>query len=203
MKRSSFAATLLASLSFQGTSAALTSYQLPNDWLVEYEASSCGLRISKHVEGQGVSRVPVFESDARLLTVGHGDVDDITIMVAGNVDNFPKVQTRSSVMACGDGLLDNASGSFTFGGSIVLDDANGSTTDFNVAFNSTDANRLSFTAHAKDAFSATNGTNFVSLTYNSPADEEIYGMGLQYSEWDFKGKSVPLISTEAGVGRGL
>ena len=85
----------------------------------------------------------------------------------------------------------------------MLDDANGSTTDFNVAFNATDTNRLSFKATAKDAYSATNGTNFLSMTYNSPADEEIYGMGLQYSEWDFKGKSVPLISTEAGVGRGL
>ena len=72
-----------------------------------------------------------------------------------------------------------------------------------MAFNATDTNRLSFKATAKDAYSATNGTNFFSMTYNSPADEEIYGMGLQYSEWDFKGKSVPLISTEAGVGRGL
>ena len=41
------------------------------------------------------------------------------------------------------------------------------------------------------------------MTYGSHIDEEIYGMGLQYSEWDFKGKSVPLISEEAGVGRGL
>ena len=43
-----------------------------------------------------------------MLTVGHGDVDDITIMVAGNVDNFPKVQTRSSVMNCREPELDNA-----------------------------------------------------------------------------------------------
>ena len=28
-------------------------------------------------------------------------------------------------------------------------------------------------------------------------------MGLQYSEWNFKGKTVPLISDEAGVGRGI
>ena len=41
------------------------------------------------------------------------------------------------------------------------------------------------------------------MTYNSPVDEEIYGMGLQYTEWNLKGKSVPLITTEAGVGRGL
>ena len=106
-------------------------------------------------------------------------------------------------MNCGDAEVDNATGSFAFGGSIVLDEANGIATDFSMNFNSTDANRLSFTAQAKDAFSATNGTNFLSMTYNSPVDEEIYGMGLQYSEWDFKGKSVPLISTEAGVGRGL
>ena len=72
-----------------------------------------------------------------------------------------------------------------------------------MAFNATDTNRLSFTAKAKDALSETIGTNYLSMTYNSPRDEEIYGMGLQYSEWDFKGKSVPLISTEAGVGRGL
>lgn len=41
------------------------------------------------------------------------------------------------------------------------------------------------------------------MTYKSEVDEAIFGMGLQYSEWDFKGKSVPLISDEAGVGRGL
>ena len=203
MKRSTFAATLLASLSFQGTVATLQSFQLQNDWLVEYEPGNCGLKISKFVEGQGVSRVPVFESDAHLLTVGHGDVDDITIMVAGNVDNFPKVQSRSTLMNCGEAEVDNAAGSFAFGGQIVLDEANGSATEFSVAFNSTDTNKLSFKAQAKEAFSATNGTNFFSMTYNSPVDEEIYGMGLQYSEWDFKGKSVPLITTEAGVGRGL
>lgn len=28
-------------------------------------------------------------------------------------------------------------------------------------------------------------------------------MGLQYTVWNFKGKDVPLVSTEGGVGRGL
>ena len=54
-----------------------------------------------------------------------------------------------------------------------------------------------------DALSEVNDTNYFSMTYTSPVDEEIYGMGLQYSEWDMKGKTVALITTEAGVGRGL
>lgn len=41
------------------------------------------------------------------------------------------------------------------------------------------------------------------MSYASDTDEEIYGMGLQYTVWDFKGRSVPLISAEGGVGRGL
>jgi len=62
---------------------------------------------------------------------------------------------------------------------------------------------MTFNAQVADAHNADMGTNYVSMTYGSPVDEEIYGMGLQYTEWDFKGKSVPLISEEAGVGRGL
>ena len=62
---------------------------------------------------------------------------------------------------------------------------------------------MGFQAQAEDAFSADKDTNYFSMLYHSAFDEEIYGMGLQYSEWDFKGKSIPLISTEAGVGRGL
>jgi alpha-glucosidase len=41
------------------------------------------------------------------------------------------------------------------------------------------------------------------MSFASDPDEEIYGLGLQYTVWDFKGRSVPLISTEGGVGRGL
>jgi alpha-glucosidase len=44
---------------------------------------------------------------------------------------------------------------------------------------------------------------FLAFRYNSPTDEEIYGLGLQYTVWNFKGKTVPIISSEGGVGRGL
>ena len=43
----------------------------------------------------------------------------------------------------------------------------------------------------------------MAINFDSPIDEEIYGMGLQYSVWNFKGHQVPLISVEAGVGRGI
>jgi hypothetical protein len=43
----------------------------------------------------------------------------------------------------------------------------------------------------------------MSLNFKADSDEEIYGMGLQYTEWNFKNKSVPIIVSEGGVGRGL
>lgn len=30
--------------------------------------------------------------------------------------------------------------------------------------------------------------DIISVSYDSPKDEEIYGLGLQYTEWNFKGK---------------
>ena len=43
----------------------------------------------------------------------------------------------------------------------------------------------------------------MSVNYESKSDEEIYGLGLQYTEWNFKGKHVPIICSEGGVGRSL
>lgn len=44
---------------------------------------------------------------------------------------------------------------------------------------------------------------YMSVKYGSSKDEEIYGLGLQYTEWNFKGMEVHMISAEGGVGRGL
>ena len=46
-------------------------------------------------------------------------------------------------------------------------------------------------------------SNFLQINFASSAQEEIYGMGLQYTVWNFKGLKVPVISSEGGVGRGL
>ena len=45
--------------------------------------------------------------------------------------------------------------------------------------------------------------DIMTVSYDSPKDEEIYGLGLQYTEWNFRGKKMPIITSEAGVGRGL
>jgi alpha-glucosidase len=45
--------------------------------------------------------------------------------------------------------------------------------------------------------------DYVSIALRSADNEEIYGMGLQYSRWNLKGLRFPLASSEQGVGRGL
>jgi len=185
------------------TAAKFQIFNLGNDWKAQFDSADCSLRIDKHVDGQGVSRVTMFHSDNHLLSTGAGDADDINIMTAGNITNFPKRQSKSDHMECNEATMTD-DGSLSITGKIVMtDQADSMSTDFDLSFSGVDAHRLGYKAHVKDAHSDELGTNYVSMTYGSPVDEEIYGMGLQYSEWDFKGKSVPLISAEAGVGRGL
>ena len=54
----------------------------------------------KRVDGEGTTSVRVFESDDHLFKVGRGDVDDVEVMVAGNITNFPKRETQSDTMVC-------------------------------------------------------------------------------------------------------
>lgn len=77
------------------------SYRLDHDWRVDFNLSfntgDCRLEVWKFANN---SRVKVFESDEHLLSVGRGDVDDINIMVAGNIQNFPARQSKSARMDC-------------------------------------------------------------------------------------------------------
>lgn len=45
--------------------------------------------------------------------------------------------------------------------------------------------------------------DFMELVFDSDVKEKIYGMGLQYTESNLKGKKVHVITAEGGVGRGL
>ena len=70
-KLSPFAAAVLLSAMAAVTSAGHPQiFRLANDWQVEFDASDCSLKIDKHVDGQGVSRVRMFESDKHLLSTG-------------------------------------------------------------------------------------------------------------------------------------
>lgn len=205
MRSTSFTLALVTTAIQSAT--ALQSFNLGHNWSAEFDSATCGLKIHKHVRGESVSRHTLFESGDQMLTTGRGDVDDIKIMIAGNIEKFPKRQTRSSHMECSDAVI--KSNSFSVSGQIVVKEADeqagvaAETTDFNFSFTASDENRMAFKAESGGANSAELGTNYLSMSYESPVDEEIYGMGLQYSEWDFKGKAVPLISAEGGVGRGL
>ena len=44
--------------------------------------------------------------------------------------------------------------------------------------------------------------NYSELAYSSSADERFHGFGEQFSVLNMKGKSVPILSQEGGVGRG-
>ena len=41
------------------------------------------------------------------------------------------------------------------------------------------------------------------MHYDGHDDERIYGIGLQPTVWNFKNRTVPIITAEGGVGRGL
>ena len=45
--------------------------------------------------------------------------------------------------------------------------------------------------------------NRVFLSYGSEEDESIFGLGTQFTYWNFKGSKIPIIVSEQGVGRGL
>lgn len=44
--------------------------------------------------------------------------------------------------------------------------------------------------------------NSVFITYSSEKDERFYGFGEQFSHMEFKGKRVPILVQEQGIGRG-
>ena len=97
--------------------------------------------------------------------------------------------------------FENSKDSLTITGSILGPQE--FTLPFKVTFSQLDENRIGFFADVPGAHSSAHGTNYLAMQYGSPADEEIYGMGLEYTVWNFKGHKVPLIVDEGGVGRGL
>ena len=120
-----------------------------------------------------------------MVEVGYGSVDEKTIMKAGNIVNFPFKKSTSVKMNCDrtnamlrSGDLSAANGeSFTLSGDILLSDGN-AVDQFNMTFTAVDANRVRFEATAPNANSSDNGTNYMSLKFDSDPTEEIYGMGL-------------------------
>jgi hypothetical protein len=124
----------------------------------------------------------VFASDDQLLQVGTGTVDDIQIMIDGNIPVFPQVTSRSSKITCSEAHVEGSaiewSGQILNGQTIVQ--------SYIVSFNVVNENYVDFNATLTQEKPVND--SFFAMGYISDADEEIYGMGLQYTIWDFKGR---------------
>lgn len=115
-------------------------------------------------------------------------------MKAGNVVNFPEPQETFGEGARNCTIDNSQEHSISMNGFINEADL------FEIKFEYESENRLNFSVSVPEEI---DGANYLAFEYFSAPNEEIYGMGLQYSVWNFKGHKVPLISDEAGVGRGL
>jgi alpha-glucosidase len=135
--------------------------------------------------------VEVLAADEQLLRVGSGDVDSVEIMVDGNVINYPTPLNFSSGMTC---KAKASNRGFVLHGSLLGAWPARYEMEFWVA-----GAGVRFQARLLDGRVG----DFLQMSFVSPQDEEIYGMGLQYTIWNFKNQSVPLISDEGGIGRGL
>jgi alpha-glucosidase (family GH31 glycosyl hydrolase) len=59
------------------------------------------------------------------------------------------------------------------------------------------------TKHTNPTANPRGDFDFMEMVFDSPQHEKIYGLGLQMTETNFKGKKVDIITSEGGVGRGL
>jgi len=195
----------LTNQEYAAAESTFSEHILSNDWIVRIDTSECAFNISKVVSGQEQAEVRVFSAAGDFLQIGHGTVDDADpLMINGNVTRFPHTVTASTNLACADITADNDSVTLT--GDVLLQQEHDCPVRgiFSLTFTAQDDHSLAFAANIPGAYGGKYGvSNYMALHFDSPEDEEIYGMGLQYSVWDFKGHSVPLISTEAGLGRGL
>lgn len=62
--------------------ATINQYSLSNGFSVDFDPQTCALTINKD------SSV-LWQSDNKFLSSGDGTVDQVTIMQAGNIVNFP------------------------------------------------------------------------------------------------------------------
>lgn len=95
-------------------------------------------------------------------------------------------------------ITDYKNSTFYVGGELPLASDSSTNVTFFMSFGFEDSSEVKIEAFVDQAHG-----EWLSLNYKADTDEEIYGMGLQPTVWNFKGKSVPLIVSEGGVGRGL
>lgn len=178
------------------------------EYSVLYSQSSCELKIV-HSE----SNIEVFKTiPHKMVQAGVGNVDKYasTLIENGDIQHFPKVTHWSAdAQECPQFEINNdlegkdfvvLKGQFDFieRKHVLWHETH--IIDYAIQISLPEAGEgIVITSSIEDPDHV---TNFMAVSYASAIDEEIYGLGLQYTEWNFKGKSVPIISSEQGVGRG-
>ncbi|KAI3652520.1 hypothetical protein MP228_001945 [Amoeboaphelidium protococcarum] len=74
---------------------------------------------------------------------------------------------------------------------------------YTVYFTESHSNELQFSVNVHDVNQNSLGNyDRIMLTYSMGEEEEVFGLGEQFSYWSLKGQRVPIISREQGIGRG-
>lgn len=87
------------------TNEQMQEFVLRNGYTAYFDASSCQFKLYRECFDEIGALCEVFKSDKRLLQVGKGNVDDIPIMIDGNVPEFPKVSSRSDSITCNQPIV--------------------------------------------------------------------------------------------------
>lgn len=144
-----------------------------------------------------------IESKDDFLQVGLGNIDDIEIISDGDIKAYPVPAYFSKNQTCkmvntneGVSIISNLSVPLRKGDP----SKNFASAIFKTEIITGDQNKFRvLTTHVSGNVSY----DFAQLTFDSTNDEQVFGMGLQYTHTNFKGKKVQIITSEGGVGRGL
>lgn len=108
-----------------------------------------------------------------MIKVGHGTVDDITIMTNGNITEYPQVTETFSTQAT-DCTMEIQESKAIISANLQME--NGNQENLELSFEVESSKTVGFSAKLLSA--AQSGQNWMSLNYKADQDEEVYGMGL-------------------------
>lgn len=134
------------------------------------------------------------------ISVGHGLTSQPPILngnyqMEETIDMKTSKQTIDKV-SCSNGVM-------TIGGTISNEDANFSANYvFTLSLSPLSTNQLQFTVTVDGDENLENDANRLFMTYWSDPLESFHGFGEAFTSFNLKGKRVPILVSEQGVGRG-
>lgn len=155
----------------------------------------------------------VFSANmSELVFTGYGTADSNPdeILRDGNLVNFPTVKEESKPVMCPS--LKEDGGVMQFDGQIdiplleakVDSDTVSKKTRYKRVGVSTTLSQRDDKVHLEVKIQDdSDDIQFIGMRYDGHQHESFYGVGLQPTVWNFKNMTVPIMSSEGGIGRGL